>query len=490
MWALTLVLLIIYIPLFALLIGYGVNLYFMIIITLWRRKRLKALPITNLPVVTVQVPLFNERYVSQRVIDAVVALDYPSDKLQIQILDDSTDDTREIVAAQVAAWQARGVRIEHIHRTDRSGYKAGALAAAMPQVEGDFIAIFDADFLPSPDFLMETLPLLLNDPKAAFVQARWEHLNLNASWLTRLQAVAIDSHFMIEQYARSRGGFAFNFNGTAGIWRRSAIIDAGGWKDHTLTEDLDLSYRAWLRGWHGLYRDDVASPAELPPTMTAFRRQQERWQRGSIECARLLLPDIWRSRYPLLAKIQATIHLLGPLVTPTMAFLMISYPFLNELVRRVPGLIMPLSLIDYIGPVTIAPTLFFIMSQVLVGRRHWRAFAAVILCQVIGAGMAMNTLRAVIKAALGQRGEFLRTPKWGSAGTQRSTYRLRADMGVLADLMWGVYCLLLVVIGLMNGHTFIAVYGVMSWFGSWWVALWTIYPDLQAALRSKSATAA
>jgi cellulose synthase/poly-beta-1,6-N-acetylglucosamine synthase-like glycosyltransferase len=467
--------------------AYSVNLYYLMGVTLWRRRVTKLPDMAEIPYVTVQVPLYNERYVSRRIIDAVAKLDWPHDRLQIQVLDDSTDETKAIVAEAVEQWRARGLNIEQICRPNRTGYKAGALAYALPQATGELIAIFDADFIPPPTFLRDTVPALLNDPKAAFVQARWDHLNLQDSWLTRIQAIAIDSHFMIEQFARFSGGFAFNFNGTAGVWRRTAIDDAGGWQSHTLTEDLDLSYRAWLHGWHGLYRPEVLSPAELPPTMTAFRRQQARWQRGSIECARMLLPSIWRSKYPLLPKVQATIHLLGPLVTPIMAFLMLSYPLLLLILRQYPDAYIPMSLVNVSGPLTVAPTLFFLFSQLLARKPQWQAFVAVLLCQIIGAGMAMNTLRAVLKALLGQRGEFLRTPKWGDSKPTAGTYRLKPDVGVLIDLLWGFYCLVLVAVGLTYGHMFIIAYGLMSCLGSWWVALWTIWPSLRAAFQTRRA---
>lgn len=484
MLVLTALLIVLFAVAFGLLFIYSLNLYFLIVMTLWKRgKVLKPAEIAEEPFVTVQVPLYNERYVSQRVISAVASLDWPHDRLQIQILDDSTDETRQIVAEAVRQWQERGIDITQVTRSNREGYKAGALANALPQAKGEFIAIFDADFIPPPSFLRQTVPALLHEPRAAFIQSRWDHLNHHDSWLTRIQAVAIDGHFAIEQYARCYGGFPFNFNGTAGVWRRSAIEDAGGWKSHTLTEDLDLSYRAWLNGWCGLYRPDVASPAELPPTMTAFRRQQARWAQGSIECARLLLPSVWRSRFGLLAKLEATIHLLGYMVNPIMAVLMIGYPVVVMLVGNMPNASVLFNAVNTVGPMTIAPTVFFLAAQMMMRRPEWRSLAAVALYQIIGAGMAMNTLRATIKALIGQRGEFLRTPKWGSQSPRTSSYRLRADVGVWIDVLWGVYCFVLALVGLSYGHTFIVLYGAMSALGSWWVALWTIWPDLRSAFR-------
>jgi cellulose synthase/poly-beta-1,6-N-acetylglucosamine synthase-like glycosyltransferase len=486
----TLVLAFVYVPALILLLIYSLNLYFMIIVTVWRQRRVMKVPkLSTFPKVTVQVPLYNERYVSRRVINAVAELDWPTNRLQIQILDDSTDETVDIVAECVAEWKAKGLDIVQVRRPDRVGYKAGALSYAMDMTDGDYVAIFDADFIPPVNFLRETIPLLEKDEKAAFIQTRWDHINLGDSWLTRIQAVAMDSHFMIEQFARFNSGFAFNFNGTAGVWRRSAIEDAGGWQSDTLTEDMDLSYRAWLRGWHGLYKHDLRSPAELPPTITAFRRQQTRWQRGSIECARMLLPTIWQSKYGFLAKLQATIHLLGPMVTPVMAFLMISYPFFILLESRFPGISAAYKLVEYIGPLTIAPTLFFILSQALARRPEWRSFFAVVLCQVMGAGMSMNTLRAVMRGLYGKGGgEFLRTPKYGSTQVASSVYHLKADMGVALDFLWGLFCLLAALIGSANNHNFIVVYGLMSCLGSWWVALWSLLPNLQFTFGARTMT--
>ncbi|MFN8420761.1 MAG: glycosyltransferase family 2 protein [Anaerolineae bacterium] len=318
------------------------------------------------------------------------------------------------------------------------------------------------------------------------VQARWEHLNRGTSWLTEIQAIAIDGHFAIEQQARCFGNFAFNFNGTAGVWRRAAIEDAGGWQDTTLTEDLDLSYRAWLKNWRGLYQTQVAAPAELPPTMTAFRRQQARWAQGSIESARLLLVPIWRSDYPLFVKLQATIHLLGYLVNPIMAILVICYPLILPMKAYPPADEM-FALFSSLGPLTLAPTIFFIVSQMMLSR-GFRSVLSVLLFQVISAGLAMNTMRATLKALFNQRGEFLRTPKWGAtaqpsqrkaSSSEAAAYRVRADVGVLTDLVWGLLCLLLVIVSIGSGHIFITAYTSISCAGALWIGLWTLWPELR-----------
>lgn len=478
------------IPALAMLLIFNLNVYFLMAVAWVRRRRAIRTPLgPNAPHVTVQIPLYNERYVSRRIIDAVARLDWPVGKLQIQVLDDSTDETRQIVAEHVRSWQARGVNIDLIHRPKREGYKAGALAYGLETATGDFIAIFDADFIPPPSFLRNTVPILVKEPDVAFIQTRWDHLNRRQSWLTRIQSILLDGHFAIEQFARCYGGFAFNFNGTGGVWRRSAILDAGGWQSTTLTEDLDLSYRAWVRGWRGLYRRDVTAPAELPPTMQAFRRQQARWAQGGVECARALFVPVWRSKHSLLAKVQASLHLLGYLLTGMMVLMMIGYTFLLILMQYNPESGLIFTTVNMLGPLLLAPTIFYIISQLLLRPLEWQQLVAVFFAQVIGAGMAMNTLRATLKALLGQRGEFLRTPKWGSQAVHATSYRLRADVGVLIDLLWGLYCLLVAIMAFSHGHMFVVGYATMAALGSWWVALWTIWPDVARSRRPRPARA-
>ena len=262
------------------------------------------------PAVTVQLPIFNEIYVAERLIDAVMAFDYPTDKLQVQVLDDSTDETKEITANRVRYYQSKGKNIRFIHRTNRSGYKAGALQEALPAATGTFIAIFDADFLPNPDFLKVVLSSF-SAPDIGVVQTRWAHLNSNYSLLTRLQAFALDAHFTIEQTGRNTGGHFINFNGTAGVWRKDCILDAGGWQSDTLTEDLDLSYRAQLRNWKFKYMEHIEAPAELPAAMPALKSQQFRWTKGAAETARKNLGQVLRSHHPAGTKLNGLFHLLN-----------------------------------------------------------------------------------------------------------------------------------------------------------------------------------
>ena len=261
------------------------------------------------PMVTVQLPFYNEMYVIERLIDSVAAFDYPKDKLEIQILDDSTDETTQIAELAAERLAARGFIVSYLHRTDRTGYKAGALEKGLDVAKGEFISIFDADFVPEADFLKKTVPYFIGNPKLALVQARWGHLNHDYSLLTRIQAVMLDGHFILEHGGRNRAGCFFNFNGTAGVWRREAIPDAGGWRHDTLTEDLDLSYRAQIKGWKFLFVPQVVAPAEVPVEMNSFKSQQHRWAKGSIQTCKKVLPNLLRADLPLKVKMEAFFHL-------------------------------------------------------------------------------------------------------------------------------------------------------------------------------------
>src|SRR5690554_5836492 len=265
----------------------------------------------DLPMVTVQLPIFNERYVVERLIDAVATLNYPANKLEIQVLDDSTDITRQLIQNKIKEYPQ--LNIQYVHREARQGFKAGALKEGLKMAKGEFVAVFDADFVPDPDFLMKTLPYFTQG-RVGMVQTRWAHLNRDFSLLTKLQAFALDAHFFVEQVGRNRQGAFINFNGTGGIWRKECILDAGNWQDDTLTEDLDLSYRAQQNGWKFVYRPEIESPAELPPVMSAIKSQQYRWTKGGAECARKHLRDVWRGDYPAKTKFHAFAHLLNSTV--------------------------------------------------------------------------------------------------------------------------------------------------------------------------------
>lgn len=440
------------------------------------------------PYVTVQLPIYNEMYVAKRVIEAAVKLDYPADRLQIQVTDDSTDETREIVRREVERWQAQGVNISHLHRTDRSGYKAGALQAAMPQATGEFIAIFDADFVPPPDFLRRTLPHFQSE-KTAFVQARWGHLNRDYSWLTYLQSLAIDGHFMVEQFARSRAGFWFNFNGTAGIWRRAAMEDAGGWTADTLTEDLDLSYRAYLRGWHGRYLRDLVVPGEIPPSFSAFRKQQHRWARGSLECARKLTTQVWHAPISFPQKFQATLHLTGYSVHLFLAILTLIYPLVALFTAHHPRLSTLYGFAYLFALTSIAPTLFFVAGQQQLGRWRWQKLPKILAISVVGSGLMLNTVRAAWQIWRQPDGVFERTAKFGieqkEQDWRRQKYQLRFDPIVYPELVLGAYSLWTAWLAAGLESWGIVIYALLFGIGLIFAATTTIWQTISVYLRQK-----
>ena len=367
------------------------------------------------PRVTVQLPLFNELYVARRLIDAVSALDYPAGRLEIQVLDDSTDETREIVARRVAELRAQGIDIVHLHRVDRSGFKAGALAAGVRRATGSLLAVFDADFVPPPDFLKRTVPYF-SDPEIGMVQACWEHLNRDYSVLTRIQSIFLDAHFLVEHAARNRSGRFFNFNGTAGVWRLQAIHDAGGWQHDTLTEDLDLSYRAQLAGWRFRFLPEVKVPAELPVEVNAFKRQQYRWAKGSIQTARKLLARVLRAPIPWTVKAEALVHLTNNLAYLLMIGLsLLIFPAMLLRIGTDPRLMLWIDLPLFLGA-TVAVLVYYSFSQYLRGARGFDCVRRLPSVMGLGIGLAVNNSRAVLAGFRREVGAFERTPKYRIEG--------------------------------------------------------------------------
>jgi cellulose synthase/poly-beta-1,6-N-acetylglucosamine synthase-like glycosyltransferase len=429
---------------------YGTNCYVMVGLFLRRHKaeRAKASALIEagqvifktpetLPHVTTQIPLYNEANVVERVIRACVAMDYPADKHQIQILDDSTDETCDIVDALARELQIAGHDIEVVRRTDRIGYKAGALRVGMDICKGEYISIFDADFVPPVDFLRKLVPALKSDDKIAFVQARWGHLNSQKSLLTRAQTIGIDGHFMIEQCARGYNKLFLNFNGTAGLWRKAAIYDGGNWQDDTLTEDMDLSYRCQLAGWTAGYFPDVVVPAELPESYTAFKSQQFRWAKGSVQTALKIMPRVMRSDASLFAKVQAFLHMTHYCIHPLMALMAIlALPvLLSTNITLSAWQFMPFALAILIAMT--GPSALYCVSQFSQGRSKGWSLLHLPGLVCIGVGIALSNTRAVFEAFAGITSPFVRTPK---SGDKKKTYRTKANWFPALELLMAAYC--------------------------------------------------
>jgi len=433
---------------------YGLNSFILAFLYLCHRRVVVPVPSVGrsaLPPVTVQVPVCNELHVVERVIDGVAALDYPRDCLQIQILDDSTDETTRLARARAALHRERGVDIAVLRRPDRGGFKAGALAWGLSQVGGECVAIFDADFCPRPDFLLQTVPHFLTRPRLGMVQARWSYLNADYSPLTRAQALALDGHFVVEQIGRHRSGLLMSFNGAAGVWRRCCIEEAGGWQADTLCEDLDLSYRAQLAGWECLYLPTGDAPAEVPPQIAAFKRQQSRWAQGSVQTLRKLAGPILRSqRLQWGQKMMALVHLSSYLAHALMVLLLlVSLPLL--LVHDS----MPLPL-SGLGLMCLGPPLVYAISQQRLYPDWGQRLRAFPLLVLIGIGIAWCNTRAVWRGLTRWGGTFARTPKFrleGRAGHWAdSRYRLRADSSTTGEVVLALYALATSCVAYVTGH--------------------------------------
>jgi cellulose synthase/poly-beta-1,6-N-acetylglucosamine synthase-like glycosyltransferase len=436
-----------YFALLALFCLYGLHKYYLVFLFFRHRKKRpvakRRFEEAELPRVTIQLPFYNEMYVVDRLIDAVCRIRYPRDKLDIQVLDDSTDETREIARRKVEEKRAQGHDIVHLHRTDRVGFKAGALAAGMEVAKGEFLAIFDADFVPGEHFLERTIDHF-TDPGVGMVQTRWDHLNRRFNFLTNIQSIYLDGHFIIESTSRCRSGRFVNFNGTAGIWRKDAILTAGGWQHDTLTEDLDLSYRSQLEGWRFVYLLEEGTPAEVPAEMNAFKSQQHRWAKGTIQTMRKLLPRIWKARLPLLTKVEATFHLTNNLAYLFMVLLLaLMYPAM--LIRLQHNLGMGAMAYDLAVFVLVTISFFsFYLASQMDGGRNWRDTIRYLpFLTAMGIGLAVNNSKAVLEALFGQESAFVRTPKYGlegrSGATKRRRYRGLRSYQPLMELALGIY---------------------------------------------------
>jgi cellulose synthase/poly-beta-1,6-N-acetylglucosamine synthase-like glycosyltransferase len=432
----------------------------------------------ELPRVTVQLPIFNEQFVIDRLIEAVCAMEYPREKLDIQVLDDSTDETQQVAADIVARYAALGHPISYIHRTNRYGFKAGALDGGLKVAKGEFVAMFDADFVPQPDWLMKVIHHFA-EPEIGMVQTRWTHLNRNYSMLTQIEAILLDAHFVMEQGARSRSGEFFNFNGTAGMWRLKAIVDGGGWQHDTLTEDTDLSYRSQMAGWKFKYLPDVECPSELPIEMTAFKTQQARWAKGLIQVSIKILPLVFKSNISRRNKREAVQHLTANLSYPLMV-IMTAFLLPAMVVRFYQGWFQML-LIDF--PLFTASTfsiaVFYIMAERELYPKTWmKTFLYLPFLMALGIGLTVTNTKAVMEALVGIKSPFVRTPKYRVAKkgekSQAAKYRKRLVLAPWIELAIGTYFFLAILYTFSNHNYFTAPFLILFVIGYWYTGLMSL----------------
>jgi cellulose synthase/poly-beta-1,6-N-acetylglucosamine synthase-like glycosyltransferase len=481
------------IPYFSILVIlsiYGVHRYEIIHTYFKHRKKATGEPpkhFAELPRVTIQLPVYNERYVIERLIDEVTRIEYPRELLQIQVLDDSTDDTAPFAEALVERYRALGFAIDYHHRIDREGFKAGALQEGLETATGEFIAIFDADFVPPTDFLTRTIHHFA-DPTVGVVQTRWSYLNRDYNFLTEVEAMLLDGHFILEHGARSRAGYFFNFNGTAGILRRRMIDDAGGWQHDTLTEDSDLSYRAQLKGWRFVYMPGLECPSELPVEMHGFQVQQSRWAKGLTQCAQKLLPRIFRADIPRRHKFEAFMHL-----TPN-----ISYP----LMIVVSALMLPVMIVRfYMGvwqmvfidlPLIMAAfwsiSAFYIVAERELYPKHWKRSVFLLpVLMAIGVALTVVNTRAVLEALFGISSSFVRTPKYaiGDRPVRLENKKYRRKSGILPyiEIAVGTYFVAMIAFAIDTYNFFSIPFLILFVAGYYWAGFGTLIQEQQDRLR-------
>jgi len=471
-------------PYFAVMIVlaiYGVHRYTMVYLYYKHSKNYHPAPpaqFDELPRVTVQLPIFNEQFVIDRLIDAICAMDYPRDRLEIQVLDDSTDETQAVAAGIVERYAALGHPIAYIHRTNRHGYKAGALDEGLKVAKGEFVAIFDADFVPPTDWLMKVVHHF-SDPAIGMVQTRWTHMNRDYSLLTQIEAILLDGHFILEHGARARSGDFFNFNGTAGMWRIQAIVDGGGWQHDTLTEDTDLSYRSQLAGWKFKYLPDVECPSELPIEMTAFKTQQARWAKGLIQTSIKVLPMMFKSNFPRRMKVEAVYHLTANLSYPLMVVM--SALLIPAMICRFYQGWFQMLLIDF--PLFTASTfsiaVFYLVSQRILYPKTWlKTLLYLPFLMALGIGLTWTNTKAVMEALLGIKSAFVRTPKYRVAKkgekSQAAKYRKRLVLAPWIELIFGCYFALAILYTFSNHNYFTAPFLILFVVGYWYTGLMSL----------------
>jgi cellulose synthase/poly-beta-1,6-N-acetylglucosamine synthase-like glycosyltransferase len=501
-----LVLCVAYFAVLGLLSMYGLHRSHLVLTVLRKRRRIDAIkrgvaPLTDaeladgegLPHVTIQLPLYNEATVAARLLDHVAGIQYPRERLEIQVLDDSTDETRALVRDYVETLRETGLDVTYLHRVDRSGYKAGALDAGLKVAKGELVAIFDADFLPQPDFLRSLVRHFTTDAKVGMVQARWGHLNREHSLLTRTQALMLDGHHLVENRARAGAGWLFNFSGTGGMWRKEAIESAGGWQHDTLTEDLDLSYRAQIAGWKFVYREDVVTPAELPEDISAFRAQQYRWAKGTVQTARKLMGRVMRSNLTLSQRTEAFFHLTPHFAYPLMVVLsVLLLPALLLMPATNTAMMLAIDLPLCIGT-TGSLAAFYVMAEVAQGRRRRDALRQLPALLALGAGLAPHLTKAVVDGLFSMAGEFVRTPK---KGTETGRYWARADVPMV-EIALAIISTATVVASIQTRHWFATPFAMLFAAGYSYVAFFVgseqrarraaarrLAPELAAELQS------
>ena len=482
-------LLIPYFVVLILLATYGIHRYTLVYLYYKNKKNQTTEPeqkFSELPRVTVQLPIFNEQFVIDRLLQAVCRLDYPREKLEIQVLDDSTDETVDVARGLVEYYAAQGYPITYHHRSNRAGFKAGALHAGLKSAIGEFVAIFDADFVPPPDFLQRTIDHFTTE-NVGMVQTRWTHINRHYSFLTEVEAILLDGHFVLEHSGRARSNVFFNFNGTAGVWRRKAIEDAGGWQHDTLTEDTDLSYRAQLKGWKFIYRQDVECPAELPVEMTAFKTQQARWAKGLIQTGKKILPRVLKSDQPFRVKLESWYHLTANLSYPLMVVL--SVLLLPAMVIRFYQGWFQMLYIDV--PLFLASTFsissFYLVSQRELFPKTWpRALLYLPFLMALGIGLTVTNTCAVIEALIGKETAFARTPKYRVESkkdkVQAAKYRKRLGWVPWIEMLIGGYFALTVYYAVQNENYLTVPFLMLFVVGYWYTGLMSLLQGRFAGL--------
>lgn len=481
------------------------GLHFYIAVFLFKKgkkanlKWKKALDVKeeDYPFVTVQLPIFNESNVAERLIENSIKMQYPKDKLEIQVLDDSTDETQTIAKTICDKYKKQGYNIEYVHRVIREGYKAGALKEGLKTAKGEFIAIFDADFIPNSDFLMQTVPFFINHKNLALVQTRWDYYNKNYSFLTQIQATALDGHFMVEQKARSDNSLWFNFNGTAGIWRKEAIYDAGNWNGDTLTEDLDLSYRAQIKGWETLYYRDIGHQSELPINIPAYKSQQFRWAKGAFQCLKKLFLKIIFAKSRVSNKLEAMIHLINYsafLFLVINFILMLPMAYLSQKYDYNPWEVVPwyvavaFFLVGLSGPI-----LYFVIAQMERKSGVWFTLKSICGLIVLNFGLTLLIVKAFIEAMIGKKSSFIRTPKFNLSNKtdkkEFKQYKLKIDYITIMEFiagLYGVFTILfcVVLISRPDKQLYgIAFFALLYTIGYFWMCFGTLKQNLSNRVK-------